>query len=261
MRKRLLPLLFLILTPLCLRAWGVDGHRAVGKIAEHHLSAKAKREVQRLLGSETLTLVSTWPDEVRYYPEFKSTAPWHYVNTAAGLNQEQYLQALRAQTEPNAYNVLQAKLRELKDPSKTAAERVAALKFVVHLVGDAHQPLHAGHAEDKGGNDIKVKFRGKETNLHSLWDSGLLDYQGLTYTEMADQYDRQLRGRQVRQWQQTPMEQWFWESYQSSEQIYKEAPTGTDIDYNYYPAHAELMKQRIEQAGVRLAQVLNATLG
>ncbi|SHJ24683.1 S1/P1 Nuclease [Hymenobacter daecheongensis DSM 21074] len=261
MLKRFLPLAFLLLAPFGLRAWGVDGHRAVGKIAERHLTAKARREVQRLLGTETLPLVSTWPDEIRNYPEFKDTAPWHYVNTPSGLTQAQYLQTLATQTEPNAYNMLQAKLRELGDTGKPEAERLAALKFVVHLVGDAHQPLHAGHAEDKGGNDIKVKFRGKDTNLHSLWDSGLLDYQGLTYTEMACQYDRQLRRRQVRQWQQTPVEQWFWESYQSSTQLYQEAPTGTDIDYKYYPAHAELMKQRIEQAGVRLAQLLNETLG
>ncbi|WP_303311671.1 S1/P1 nuclease [Hymenobacter sp. BT730] len=261
MLKRFFSVALLLLSPAIVWAWGVDGHRAVGRIAEQHLSRKAKREVHRLLGTETLTMVSTWPDEVRYYPDFKHTAPWHYVNTASGLNQEQYLQALKGQTEPNAYNMLQAKLQELKDPNKSQAERVAALKFVVHLVGDAHQPLHAGHAEDKGGNDIKVKFRGKDTNLHSLWDSGLLDYQGLTYTEMGCQYDHKLPHQLVHQWQRTPMEQWFWESYQDSEKIYQEAPTGTDIDYNYYPAHSELMKRRIQQAGIRLAEVLNKTLG
>jgi hypothetical protein len=257
MRKRILPLLLLILSPLSLWAWGTEGHRAVGSIAEHHLSRKARREVQRLLGTETLPLVSTWPDEIRYYPEFKETAPWHYVNTPAGLNEQQYVQQLTSQTTPNAYNMLEAKLRELKDPSKTQAERLAALKFVVHLVGDVHQPLHAGHAEDKGGNDIKVKYRGKETNMHSLWDSGLIDYQGLSYTEMATQYNHRLRGRQVREWQRAAPSQWLWESYQASEQIYKEVPASADIDYTYYPAHAELMKQRIQQAGVRLAAVLN----
>ncbi|MBO0357851.1 S1/P1 nuclease [Hymenobacter sp. BT186] len=261
MRKRLLPLLLLFLTPLHLWAWGVDGHRAVGKIAEQHLSRKARREVQKLLGTETLTLVSTWPDEIRYYPEYKDTAPWHYVNTPSGLTHDQYIQQLKAQTEPNAYNVLQTKLLELKDTSKSQAERLAALKFVVHIVGDAHQPLHAGHAEDKGGNDIKLKYRGKDTNLHSLWDSGLLDYQGLTYTEMATQYNQHLPHQQVREWQKAMPEQWFWESYQASEQIYKDVPTDGDVDYKYYPAHSELMKQRIEQAGVRLAELLNKTLG
>jgi len=261
MRKRFLPLLLLLLTPFSLWAWGVDGHRAVGKIAEHHLSRKARHEIQQLLGTETLPLVSTWPDEIRYYPEFKETGPWHYVNTASGLNHDQYIQQLKAQTEPNAYSALLTQLAILKDASKTQPERLAALKFVVHLVGDVHQPLHAGHAEDKGGNDIKLKYRGKDTNLHSLWDSGLIDYQGLSYTEMAGQYDHQPSRRQVKEWQKATPEQWLWESYQASEQIYKDVPANGDVDYKYFPAHAELMKQRIEQAGVRLAALLNQTLG
>ncbi|QJX48802.1 S1/P1 nuclease [Hymenobacter taeanensis] len=259
MRKRILPLFLLLLSPLTLWAWGADGHRAVGKIAEQHLSRHARQEVQRLLGTETLTMVSTWPDEIRFYPEFKETAPWHYVNTPSGLTHDQYVQQLNAQTLPNAYNILEAKLKELKDPAKTQAEKVAALKFVVHIVGDVHQPLHAGHAEDKGGNDIKVQYRGKETNLHSLWDSGLIDYQGLTYTEMATQYDQRLHKRDVKALQKSAPEQWLWESYQACERLYKETPTGSDLNYTYYPQHAELMRQRIVEAGIRLAGVLNET--
>jgi hypothetical protein len=261
MRKLLLPLLLVFLSPLSLWAWGTDGHRAIGKIAEQHLSRRAKSKVYQLLGTETMPLISTWPDEIRYYPEFKETAPWHYVNTSSGLNHDQYVQQLKAQTEPNAYNALLTQLSILKDTGKPQAERLAALKFVVHIVGDVHQPLHAGHAEDKGGNDIKVKFRGRDTNLHSLWDSGLLDYQGLTYTEMATAYDTKLRGSVVRKLQAASPEQWLWESYQASNQLYQETPNNTDIDYRYYPAHSVLMRQRIIDAGIRLAGVLNKALG
>ncbi|MGY2132380.1 S1/P1 nuclease [Hymenobacter sp. HD11105] len=261
MRKLLLPLLLVFLSPLSLWAWGTDGHRAIGKIAEQHLSRRAKSKVYQLLGTETMPLISTWPDEIRSYPEFKETAPWHYVNTPSGLNHDQYVQQLKAQTEPNAYNALLTQLSILKDTSKSQAERLAALKFVVHIVGDVHQPLHAGHAEDKGGNDIKVKFRGRDTNLHSLWDSGLLDYQGLTYTEMATAYDAKLRGSVVRKLQAASPEQWLWESYQASNQLYQETPNNADIDYRYYPAHSVLMRQRIIDAGIRLAGVLNKALG
>ncbi len=258
---RLLPLLFLLsLAPARLWAWGVDGHRAVGRLAEQHLSRRTRREVRALLGPETLVMVSTWPDEIRYSPEFKDTAPWHYVNTPLGFDRAAYEQHLRAQPEANAYNQLQAQLAILKDKTKPPAERASALKFVVHLVGDVHQPLHTGRAEDQGGNKIKVTFRGKETNLHSLWDSGLLDYQGLTYTEMGHDYNQGLRARQVRQWQHAPLEQWLFESYQAAERLYAEAEKSPDLDYRYYPAHAELLKQRIQQAGIRLAGVLNEAL-
>lgn len=263
MLKRIIPLLFVVLAPLRLLAWGVEGHRAVAQIAEHHLSRKAQREVRALLGSETLTLVSTWPDEILYppTPESKGTGPWHYVNTPAGLDHAQYEQQLKSQTNPNAYQALQDNLAILKDKSKPLAERRTALKFVVHLVGDVHQPLHAGRLEDRGGNSIKVTYRGKETNLHSLWDSGLLDYQGLSYTEMGQQYDH-VSAAQRRRWQHDDAAQWLYESYQLSERIYAEAAqnaAGT-IDYAYFPDHYTALRQRIQQAGIRLAGVLNAAL-
>ena len=260
-RFRSLPLLVLLsLVAPRAGAWGVDGHRAIGRLAEYHLSRRARREVKALLGPETLVMVSTWPDEIRYAPEFKDTAPWHYANTPLGFDRAAYEQHLKAQPEANVYTALQAQLAILKDKTKPPADRASALKYVVHFVGDAHQPLHTGRAEDQGGNKIKVTFRGKETNLHSLWDSGLLDYQGLTYTEMGYAYNKGISGSQVRRWQHDPIALWLFESYQAAERLYAEADKSPDFDYRYYPAHAELLKLRIQQAGIRLAGVLNEAL-
>jgi len=257
MKKVILALALLAALPLRLWAWGVEGHRAIGIIAEHHLSEKARHEVIALLGNQTLALVSTQPDEMRYLPEFKETAPWHYVNTPLGLAHDAYLQAVQAQTTPNAYNVLLAKIKEMKDPAKTREQRAEALIFVVHIVGDIHQPMHTGRAEDKGGNDIKMTYRGKDTNLHSLWDSGLLDYQGLTYTELGNQYST-LPDVQRKQWQANANPgDWLFESYTIASNLYDEAAKNPNPDYRYYPAHADIVKQRIQQAGVRLAAVLN----
>ena len=261
MRKLLLPLLLLFLSPLSLWAWGADGHRAIAKIAEQHLSRRARQQVQQLLGTESMTMVSTWPDEIRYYPEGKDTGPWHYVNTPSGLDHAQYLTELRTQVGPNAYTALQTQMALVADKSKTPAQRRDALKYVIHIVGDIHQPMHTGHADDKGGNDIKLKFRGRDTNLHSLWDSGLLDYQGLTYTEIAQQYNCGISRSAVRRMQAAPPAEWLWESYQASEQLYPLTPNGTEVKYDYYPAHSVLMRQRIQEAGVRLAGVLNGLLG
>ncbi len=258
MKKVLFALALLAALPLRGWAWGVDGHRAVGLIAANRLSAKARAQVAALLGTQTLALVSTQPDEMRYLPEFKETGPWHYVNTALGLGHDQYLQAVKGQANPNAYNVLVTKIKEMRDPAKTQAQRAEALIFVVHIVGDMHQPMHTGRAEDKGGNDIKLTYRGKDTNLHSLWDSGLLDYQGLTYTEMGQQYDAAVPAPLAKTWQaSTDPAEWLFESYTAATQLYAEAAQNPNPDYRYYPAHADLMKQRIQQAGVRLAAVLN----
>jgi hypothetical protein len=146
--------------------------------------------------------------------------------------------------------------QQLKDLTKSPGDRVFALKFIVHLVGDVHQPMHAGHADDQGGNKVLVKFQGKDLNLHSLWDSALLDYEGMTYAELAQTYDT-ASPSQVRQWQQDPAATWLFESYQLSEPLYAEAAQNATFDFRYYPAHAALLHQRVLQAGIRLAGGLN----
>jgi hypothetical protein len=256
MKKFLFALAIWAALPLHSWAWGVEGHRAVGRIAERHLTDKARRQVAALLGTQTLTLVSTQPDEMLSLPEYKATGPWHYINTPLGLAHDQYVAAIKAQPEANAYNTLLTKIKEMKDPALTQAQRAEALIFVVHIIGDVHQPLHTGRAEDRGGNGIKLTYRGKETNLHSLWDSGLLDYQGLTYTELAAEYN-DVPERQIKTWQAAAPADWLFESYTLATQLYGEAEQNPSPDFRYYPAHAEIVKQRIQQAGIRLAGVLN----
>lgn len=250
-------LLFLLLClPPRLFAWGVEGHRVIGKIAENHLSKKAKARIQQLLGTEKLPLVSTFPDEIRPYPEFSYTSPWHYVNTPVGLSHDEYVRTIMTMEKPNAYGALQQQLQKLKDPATPKEDKAFALKFIVHIVGDVHQPMHTATAETSGGNKIKVKFRGKDSNLHSVWDSGLVEYPGETYLEMARQLDHASKG-QVRQWQQASPATWFWESYQLSQPLLTEAEQHPDLDYHYYPKYAPTVEQRLLQAGIRLAGVLN----
>ena len=252
-------LLVLLCAPCSAFAWGTIGHRAVARIAENHLSAKAKREIAQLLGTETLPLVSTWPDEIRSDPQYASTGPWHYLNVTPGLDLAAFKAQLSATTAPaptDAYSALQQMRNNLKDPSKTAAERLSALKFVVHLVGDVHQPLHVGHAEDRGGNSIQVSWRGRDTNLHSLWDSDLVEYPGFTYSEMAVAYDRATRA-QIKQWQNDDVATWLFESYQLCTPAYAAAAASPKFDYRFYPAFAPAVEQQILKAGIRLAGVLN----
>ncbi|MVN78838.1 hypothetical protein GO988_21110 [Hymenobacter sp. HMF4947] len=160
--RKYLALAWLSLLPLGVHAWGVVGHRAVARIAENHLTPKARREIAALLGTETLPLVSTFPDEIRPYAEYKYTSPWHYINTAPGLSGAQYTAAITAMTEPNAYAALQQMMQQVKDPAKSKEERVFALKFIVHIVGDMHQPLHASQSGVQGGNQVAVKLQGKD---------------------------------------------------------------------------------------------------
>ena len=265
MFKKCIVLLVISCAPFSLLAWGVVGHRTVARIAENHLSATTKHEIGRLLGSETLPLVSTWPDEIRSDPQYSSTGPWHYVNVPTGLDFPAFVAQLNAVPVPapttpaNAYTALLQVRKDLKDPKKTPAERLAALKFLVHLVGDVHQPLHVGHAEDKGGNDVKVTWRSKEeTNLHSIWDSALVEYPGFTYTEMAAAYDHATPA-QIKQWQKNDITTWLFESYQLCTPVYAAATANPKFDYHFYPTFGPTVEQQILKAGIRLAGVLNET--
>ena len=255
-------LLALLLAPFNLLAWGALGHRAVARIAENHLTPRARTEVARLLGTETLPLVSTWPDEIRSDPQYSTTGPWHYVNVASGLDLPGFvaqLTATPAGPPSNAYMALAQVRKDLKDPAKTVEEKRFALKFLVHLVGDVHQPLHVGHAEDRGGNSISVSWRGRDANLHSIWDGDLVEYPGLTYTEMAAAYDH-ATPTQIKQWQKDDVSTWLFESYQLCTPIYAAAAANAKFDYRFYPAFAPNVEERILKAGIRLAGVLNEAL-
>ncbi|MBF9238798.1 S1/P1 nuclease [Hymenobacter sp. BT683] len=259
MFRKSIVLLVLLCAPFSLLAWGTIGHRAVAKIAENHLTSSAKREIARILGTETLPLVSTWPDEIRSDPQYKQTGPWHYLNVAAGLDFPAFVAQLTAAPAPvptNAYNALLQVRQDLKDPKKTDAEKLFALKFVVHLVGDIHQPLHVGHGEDRGGNSIQVNWRGRDTNLHSILDGDLVEYPGFSYSEMATAYDR-ATPPQIKQWQKDDVATWLFESYQLCTPIYAAAATSPKFDYHFYPAFGPSVEQQILKAGIRLAGVLN----
>lgn len=153
-------------------AYGGAAHRLIAELAQERLSAVAKAELAKLLALEpgaSLVSISTWADEVRA----PSTAAWHYVNMPrdSGCHYESARDCLEGRCVVAAIERQAAVLASSAPPE----ERMKALKYLVHLVGDVHQPLHAGYADDRGGNLFQVRFGGRGTNLHALWDVGLVD--------------------------------------------------------------------------------------
>lgn len=253
-----LSIISIVAIAACLLSWGVTGHRTIGKIAEKHLTPAARTAVQELLGSETLADVSTWADEVRGRPEYRQTGPWHYINLPLGLSYTEFQQKVEGMSEESVYTALQQQERLVTDPAVPREKKVEALKFIVHFVGDLHQPMHVSRAEDKGGNTIQLNYNGSGTNLHSVWDSKLIDRLGLGYEQLAEKVDHATPA-QIGQWQKDPLIKWIWESYEMSSKLYAEvdAMKSRAIDDSYYEAHIAIVEQRLEQAGIRLAGVLN----
>ena len=255
--KKILSLSILVCLAMGLISWGVTGHRTIGRIAEDHLTPEAKAGVKDLLGHERLADVSTWADEIRSAnPE---TGPWHFLNLPSGLSYYEFEKQVLTMQQANVYSALLSAERELKDPKMPYIKRRDALKFIVHFVGDIHQPMHVSHAEDKGGNTIQLSFEGAGTNLHALWDTNLLEKQGLSYDKLADKFDHATPG-QIKKWQSDPPIIWAWESYQVSPILYTEIDTmqNKNLGKDYYDTHMPVVELRIEKAGIRLAGVLNS---
>lgn len=250
---------FILIIPIEGQAWGVLGHRIVGEIAENYLSSKAKKRVQQLLGNESVAMSSTWMDFIKSDPSFRYLGNWHYINLAQGLSYPQVEEYLRQDTSTNIYTRIKFASQELGKKETPVELKQMYLRILIHLVGDVHQPLHCGRAEDSGGNHIKVTWFNKPVNLHSLWDSELIDFQQLSYTEYAKAINHPGTS-ELNSWQEDDPEKWVFESYTLSAQLYEEADAGTRYSYRYNFDHIKALNQQLLKGGVRLAALLNEIL-
>ena len=253
-------------TPTPAFAWGKTGHRVVAALADAQLSGLARAHIREIIGSaETLDEAATWPDEMRSAPgQFwqKTSTPFHYV-TLNGVVYD------HAPAESDALEALQKYTATLRDPNASLADKQLALRFVVHLVGDLHQPLHVGKCCDKGGNEVKVKWFGKDTNLHSVWDSSLVDDEQLSFSELTAKLQRHTSNDDVIRWWDINPRDWISESAQLRDTVYpamppkgakdkKGQPAVPELSYSYVYKFTPVMEMRLKQAGVRLAAYLNA---
>lgn len=249
-------------------AWGKTGHRVIAAIADKELSGLARARISQILEpGESLDEASNWPDEMRAAPgEFwqKQATPWHYVT----LNGPTYD---HAPPEGDAFEALGRFRRTLQDPKASREDKRIALRFIIHLVGDLHQPLHVGKCCDKGGNDVKVTFFGKPTNLHSVWDSLLIDDEQLSFSELAAKLERHISNEDVVRWWDPDPLHWINESAAIRDSVYptaadlpkgaKAGPDGgavPDLSYTYVFKFRPTVEQRLSQGGIRLAAYLNA---
>jgi hypothetical protein len=255
--RALLAVLLVLLLPSPAHAWGQIGHRVTGAIAEPLLTPTAAHAIRGIIGSETLAEASTWADEMRSSPDpfWQSAAnPWHYVTVPPG----RFYADVGAPSEGDAVTAL-GKFREtLKDPKAALADKQLALRFTIHIIGDLHQPLHAGNGADKGGNDVRVTLFREQTNLHAVWDSGLIDRRQLSFTEYASFLRRLITPVDQQEWATPDPRAWIAESAAIRDTIY---PAGDQLSWSYAYQHNPTIDRRLAQAGVRMAAYLNELFG
>ena len=232
-------------------AFGGMGHRLIAERAEAQLSPAARAEAARLLAQEpgaTLVSISTWADENRTL----GTAAWHYVNFPRGAACQ--YDAARLCIEGNCVVGALEKQVALLASSASDAERLTALKYVVHLVADVHQPLHAGYFDDRGGNSYQLQAFDRGTNLHALWDTGM----AVNWPGGEEAFKGAVKAAPLPAAQGAPA-QWAEESCRivGQEGFYPENRT---LDPAYPPRWAATLVQRVQGASQRLATVLNTVL-
>ncbi len=243
--------------PIQAGAWGMLGHRIVGRIAETYLTEKAQKAVREILGDESLAIAANWADFIKSDPASAYLSPWHYIDLKDSLSSGDIEDYLQKDTATDACTRINFLVKELKGRRLPMEKKKLYLRLLIHIVGDIHQPMHVGRPGDQGGNAIKVFWFNDPVNLHSVWDEKLINYQQLSYTEYAAAINHADKARRLA-WQNQPLVEWIVESYKLSRQIYAEiGQPDQRLGYRYNFDHIQTVNEQLLKAGVRLAGLLN----
>lgn len=235
--------------------WGKTGHRVVGEVAEQHIKRSTLKKINDLLDGQGLALVSNFGDDIKSDQRYKEFGPWHYVNIDLDKNY--------GDEAPSKYGDIVSGIEKcievVQDKTASKEDRAFYLKLLIHFVGDLHQPMHVGRSEDKGGNDIQLRWFKKGTNLHRLWDSDMIDFYQMSYTELADNLPV-LSKKEKKRILQGDLLDWVAESQQIAKEVYSSVGIGEKLGYTYMYEHFDTVKIQLEKGGLRLAKLLDEIL-
>ncbi len=263
-----------------LSAWGQNGHRIVAEICNQYLSEDVKAELREIMGPDYLAELANWPDYIKSEKGWKFADSWHYTT----VHDDQTVQDVRDKYSQNdkiddATEAIELMINILSGDEEASvwlkdmmndhdakplrgSTKATALAFLVHLVGDIHQPMHVGKNKDRGGNNINVLFFSERTNIHSVWDTKIIEHEKLSYTEFAI-FINKCTAEEARSMQRSTLNQWAQESITLREDIYRtiydyvDRETGLpSLSWQYQHDYIVHVKERLLKAGVRLAGVL-----
>lgn len=258
--KKILVLLLLVvlILPDKLSAWGTTGHRVVAQLAEKNIKSSTRKKINELLDGYPMAYWANWGDFIKSDTtgRWDHTHIWHFVNAPGGLSKDEYIDHLKNTPQQNLYSEL-PKLEEIiKNKQSSEEDKKFALYFIIHLIGDAHQPMHAGREEDRGGNDISVTWFKSPTNIHAVWDSRIVDNEKYSYTEYADILNS-IKKEKKRQFQFGTLDDWMYDTYTLANDIYANVKNGDELSYGYSYKYKDVMEVQLQKAGLRLAKVLD----
>lgn len=255
--KSVIAICFMISTHVS--AWSQNGHRIVGKIAENHLTEQTKQAIKPLLSGDKLAEVTTWADEMRSNPEEfwrYESGKWHYINMSSKseFKPHTYQPAANKKGVTDIYSGIITASAKLVDKNTSLEDKQFYFRFLTHLVGDLHQPMHVGRKEDRGGNRIDVEYFGRESNLHKVWDELLIEGKKLSYTEYVEFIDTNNQ-KVISEYLNSEPKDWVLESFEIAQNLYNVGDG--KFKYAYVYEQTPVINKRLLQGGIRLAGLLN----
>ena len=253
MTNRIFILFFSVFAVFNCFGWGQKGHDVTAYIAEKHLKPEVLAHIDSILGNKSLVYYANWLDNASHTREYAYTKTWHYKNIDADVTYE------TAPIEPkgNVVTAINEQIAKLTAGNLTREDEELALRILIHIVGDMHQPMHMGRLSDLGGNLHKIKYFKRDTNLHSVWDGAIVESaHKWGYTEWQFQIDR-ASDEQEKEILKGTIDDWAKETYQIATRIYETTPIGSNLSYDYVSEWAPTIENQFLKGGLRLAYLLN----
>ena len=240
-------------------AWGQKGHRIIAKIAYDNLNKKARKQVDALLGKQGMIYWSNWPDEIKSDTIYPTSYDWHFQDFDGGMSDSLVADALIHYPKEggNLFRALDSLVNTQRDHVPDTKDQEHVLRFIVHLSGDRYCPMHTAHMDDRGGNDIKMKWFKEDTRLHTVWDTHLIESQGYSFSEYAEKLEIEYAAekRAIEQMSDTEL---LLQNYHFTEAIYDYQQTWDGNTYHYIYRWRIPMERQLYIAGIRLAMLLNS---
>lgn len=250
--KKIGSIFILLFSCQMLFAWSETGHRVIGQVASENVKNRTLRKINKLTNYESFASMSTFGDDIKSDDRYKKFYSWHFVNFKEG---EKYNEATK-NPEGDIYQGINTCIEILKNKNSSKEDQIFYLKMLIHFVGDLHQPLHVGHEEDKGGNDIKVSWFGKSSNMHRVWDGDMIDGYNMSYTELAHNLPH-VDKNQIEALKKGTILDWTYESQKLSATVYSSAKLDEKLSYRYSYIYFPMVKTQLQKGGLRLAKILD----
>ena len=250
-QKKLRFLFYIFLSITSTLNWGSTAHRAMSEVASLYLTENANNKINEILDGETIVTVSTYADDIKSDSRYDRYYNWHFINMELDENYEDTVPSEKG----DLFIAINRCLDILESDSATDSERSFYLKLLIHFIGDLHQPMHIGRYEDRGGNRIYVKWFGRNSNLHRVWDSDMINGYNMSYSELAENLPTP--EKLEIEFERDDLIDWVNEVHSYTRKIYNDVSVNDNLGYEYQYENFQTVRDLLLIGGLRLASVLN----